>query len=133
MTNYKYFRFYQPNPDKTKDKGDCAIRALCAATGKSWLDVFDALVASARKRFCLPNDMDNIAGFLETEGFTPCNIHPKKGQKRPTMKDLLKRHPNTVLVGRCAHHVLCARDGKVMDTWDSSERPLYKYWIKNEI
>ena len=132
MTNYKYFQYFQPNPDKTKNKGDCTIRALCAATNKDWVTVFDSLVYMARKQYDMPNSMDVVIGFLEAEGFVKQTISVKKGQHRPTMQTLIKKHPKTILFGRCAHHVNCAKGGKVLDLWDTSEMPLYAYWIKPE-
>jgi len=132
MANYKYFHYFQPNPDKTKEKGDCAIRTLCAATDKDWLTIYDKLTAIGREIYDVPISMDAIAIFLENENFTPYKISLKKGQKRPTMQTLIKKYPRKIIVGRSTHHISCARNGKVMDLWDSSSRPLYKYWLKNE-
>lgn len=132
MTNLTYYRYFQPNPDIVNDKGDCAIRALCAATDEDWLSVFDDLVVLARKHYTILNDMDVLAEYLEARGFTPCKVSVKKGTKRPTMRDLIRKYPGYIIVGRCSKHIMCATKGKVKDSWDSSLRPLYKYWIKPE-
>ena len=130
MTNYKYYKYFQPNPDSAKEKDDCVIRALCIATGKTWLQVFDELVPIARRTFDVIESIDVVVTYLEKQHFTVCKVSVKKGQKRPTMQKLIRDYPNKIIVGQCANHVMCAKDGKVMDIWDSSDRPLYRYWIK---
>ena len=132
MTNYKYYHYFNPNPKSVKEGEDCTIRALCAATGKSWLEIFDAMAVIARRNYDIIACMDTVSEFLDEHGFTACKISVKRGQKRPTMQTLIRQHPNMIIVGECAHHVMCARGGKVLDRWDSSTRPLYKYWIKEE-
>ena len=129
---YKYFYYFNPNPIKTRETGDCSIRSLCVATNKSWLDVYDKLASIGRKNFTVMSDMGNIKEFLEDEGFTPCKVTVKKGSRRPTMRELIKQYPGKIIFGQCSSHVMCARNGKVMDIWDSSLRPLYKYWLKEE-
>lgn len=129
----KYYEYFNPNPEPGTGiytKGDCSIRACCVATGKSWLEVFDDLTAMARKTFNITGETKTVAGYIESEGFTPYKVTVKKGSKRPTMKSLIKENPGKIIVGLCAHHFMCARGGKVLDVWDSSERPLYKYWMK---
>lgn len=132
MTNYKYFSYFNPNPDPVKDAGDCTIRAMCAATGESWLEVFDEMAMIARRNFNIIAEMETVGDFLDNHGFTPCKVTIKRGQKRPTMQTLIRQFPGKIIVGQSAHHVLCARKGKVLDRWDSSQRPLYKYWLKDE-
>ena len=41
MTKDKYFKYYNPNPEGHEDACDCVVRALCAATGLSWYEVYD--------------------------------------------------------------------------------------------
>lgn len=132
MANYKYFQYFQPNPDPATNRGDCVIRAFCAACQEDWLAIFDELVILARKRYTILNDMDVVKEFLDNHGFTPCTISVRNGKKRPTMQTLIKQYPNHIIIGRCSKHIICARGGKVRDLWDSSQRPLYKYWIKQE-
>lgn len=132
MTTYKYFRYFQPNPDKVKEKDDCVIRALCAATGKTWEQVFDELVILARKNHDVIESIDIVLEYLEKQNFTLCKVNVKKGKKRPTMQKIIRENPGYTLVGQCANHVMAAKGGLVMDLWDSSDRPLYRYWMKPE-
>ena len=130
MTNYKYYHFFQPNPEPSKRKGDCVIRALCVATDQDWLTVFDEIVQIARKQFDIINGNNVYPEYLKKYGFTEYKVTNKKGTKRPTMKSLIKQYPDKIIVGHCSKHVTCAKNGKVYDTWDTTERPLYKYWVK---
>jgi len=41
---------YNPNPIPGKRVGDCAIRACCKATGRTWNEVFDDLVQIAYRQ-----------------------------------------------------------------------------------
>ena len=129
MTDYRYYQYYQPNPDPAKAKGDCVIRALCAATESEWIDVFDQLTYIARNTYDIPNGKDCFTTFLANHQFTQYKVTNKKGTKRPTMKSLIKQYPDKIIVGHCSHHLTCARDGKVRDTWDTTEKPLYSYWM----
>lgn len=129
----KYYEFFEPNPSVAmgqKGKGDCTIRALCAATGKTWLEVFDELVKIARERFDEVNALTVVIEYAERLGFMPCKVTVKKGTKRPTMKTLIQKYPGKIIIGQCAGHMMCAVGGVVRDRWDSSEKPLYKYWVK---
>ena len=40
---------YNPNP-RSRRVGDCAIRACCKATNRTWNEVFDALVQIAYRQ-----------------------------------------------------------------------------------
>ena len=102
-TSTKYFDFFDLNPSPDKGKNDCSVRAICAATGKSWIEVFDLLVNAARKNCAMPNSADTIAEVLDNEGFSPCSITVKKGMRRPTMRSLMGQYPDKIIVGRCAH------------------------------
>lgn len=50
MDRWEYFN---PNPVKDKRTGDCAVRAICKATGFDWETVFAGLMVQA----CALSDM----------------------------------------------------------------------------
>ena len=125
----KFFQFTNVNPTG-EEKGDCALRALAVALGISWMEAFDMMVATARPMYLMPNEVEVIDKILTEHGFKAMTVH--RGKKRPTLTSLIKEYPNHIIVGRIAHHMATAKDGKVRDLWNSSERSLYKYWIKEE-
>ena len=126
-----FYEFYNANP-KGKRAEDCGIRMLSLALGISWDETVDLLVPKAHKYKDAPESTKCIVAVLEEHGFIPMKVDVRKGFGRPTMCHIIKERPGYIIVGLCAHHFTCAKDGKVRDIWDSSTRPLYKYWIKKE-
>lgn len=127
----KFYQYYNANP-KGLETGDCSVRCLATALNISWDEAVDLACAVAHETKIEPFGRKMVEIVLERNGFTPMKIKLEKG-KRPTMKTLLPKYDGYIIVGRIAHHVMCAKCGKVKDIWNSSERPLYKYWIKKEI
>lgn len=125
------FKYFQPNDKDIKDDyGDCVVRALCKALDKNWLEVFDLLAEKAREYQCMTNGKQAYAAVLRDHGFTYKGISNKKGTKRPTVKRFAVDN-RSICVMRTAHHIVTGRDGYFYDTWDSGEKSLYGYWIKN--
>ena len=127
----KFFQFTNVNPTG-KEVGDCSIRCIAVALDKKWEEAFDLLAAKARESYCCMDEVEAVSGVLKDSGFTEMKVGVKKGKKRPTLTDLIKEYPNHIIVGQIAHHFATAKDGKVRDLWNSSERSLYKYWIKED-
>lgn len=94
-------------------------------TGKSWLDVYDELTALGRDLLAPPNDKVTYQIYLDR--FAD-RIDVIKGGKRLTGKDLAKRKDGKTYVVRTAHHLATVQDGKVRDTWDSSDKSAYIIW-----
>ena len=126
----EYFEYYNANP-KGKRTGDCSVRCIATALGITWDEAVDLVCEMAHKIKVEPFGRKMVGRVLEEHGFMPMKIELKDG-KRPTMKTLLQKYKGYIIVGVIAGHEMCARGGKVKDIWNSSERPLYKYWIKKE-
>jgi len=126
---YDNFEYFQPNIHRC---GDCHIRCICAATGLSWLEVFDKLVESARKNQWNVGEVDNITECLSDLGFTWVPIKPKRGEIRPTVARFARTHKDASYVMRVSNHVVGGHDGKYMDIWDCGYKSLYGYWIKEK-
>ena len=126
---------------KTERAGDCVTRAICNATGKDYLEVYNALNELAKKerigkrKRSISNARTGVyrstyGKYLESLGytFTPlksigsgCRVHlcseelPSKG---------------TYIV-KCSKHLTCVKDGVLYDTYDGSRdgtRCVYGYW-----
>lgn len=126
MTNKNIY--YNPNPAK-KEVGDCVIRAICKATGKSWRDVYLELCDLGLELSDMPNGDTTWKEYLTREGFTyvPCKV--KRGEKRPKV-NTIKIPNNTRAVLRVANHLVTIENNKYYDLWDSGECSVYGYWIK---
>ena len=125
----KYYEFYNANP-KGKRAEDCGVRAVALALGVSWDEAIDLLVAKAHKYKDAPESDKCVRAVIEENGFVPMKVDVRFGNTRPTMCEVIEMYKGYVIVGAIAHHYMAATDGKVKDIWNSSERPLYKFWIK---
>ena len=128
--NTKYFEFYNANP-KDRRTGDCSVRCVATALGITWDEAVDLVCEMSHKTKIEPFGRKMVDKILVANGFMPMKIKLENG-KRPTMATLLDKYKGYIIVGIIAHHEMCARGGKVLDIWDSSNRSLYKYYIKKE-
>lgn len=123
------YAYYNQNPTN-KSVGDCPVRALSRALGKSWDETY---VGLALKGFCLgdmPN-ADSVWGpYLREHGFTR-HLIPDECPDCYTVADFSADHPiGTFILSMPGRHVLCVQDGHWFDSWDSGgEIPVY-YWTK---
>ena len=75
------FKEVNKNPKKRK-AGDCAIRAICNAEGKSWLEVFDALVEIARRECFAPTNMNVINEYLSPKSSPSLEKQTNKNSRK---------------------------------------------------
>lgn len=120
---------YNANPKKLK-VGDCAIRAVSVATGLSWDDSYKLLANSGFKLKCAMNDVEAVDDTLRGLGFLVGKIRITKGDKRPKVKDFAQQHPDWYSILRVANHIVACGRGNYVDTWDSGDCSVYKYWYK---
>lgn len=137
-----YFHFYNANP-KNRICGDCVVRAISVATGKSWDDVLDGLHDIAKKHKLMTNDVKCYEKYLMSLGW--------RKQKQPRKDDNSKYrgwefcqslqndpwqwtghegpgHPPIVaFIG--THHIVCIVNGKVWDHWNSTGGCIGNYYI----
>ena len=121
---------YNPNP-KGLQVGDCVIRALAKATGKTWEQVYIALCVEGLGMCDMPSANRVWGHWLQEQGFKR-NFLPDACPSCYTVAQFTADHPSGLFILCMDGHVACVEDGSIFDTWDSSERvPLY-YWIKEE-
>lgn len=119
------FAYTNTHPTGIKSHGDCVFRAISIATGKTWLDVYDELTALGRELLAPPNDKLTYTTYLDR---IADRVPVMVNKKRLTAKDLAKRKDGATYVVRQANHLVTVKDGKVRDTWNSSERGSYLIW-----
>lgn len=117
------------NP-KHRRTGDCAVRAVSAATGQDWYEAFDGLSALARKKASVPNDATIVGLYLEQNGFIKRSCKPEAGKNRQTVKELAGTLNKPALVRVANHFVAIDGKGNYVDTWDSGAKCAYTLWIK---
>ena len=125
----KRFVYFQPNSKDRKNRyGDCVIRAIAGATGQPWQAAFEGLIPYALSAQCMPNGRPCYEAYLKDHGFTYHGFRTRKGEHRPTVEKFAKEHKEGVYIAFMKNHVVCIRDGKYYDTWDSGNYYLYGYF-----
>ncbi len=121
---------FNPNP-KRKLVGDCVIRAIAKATGKSWEDVYMDVVLQGFTMKDMPSSNDVWGTYLHQNGFTR-HIIPDTCPSCYTVTDFCIDNPNMTGILATGTHVIAVEDGNYFDTWDSGmETPIY-FWQKEE-
>ena len=121
---------YNPNP-VGKSVGDCTVRALCAATGKSWQETYTALTVEGYRLCDMPSANHVWGAFLKSRGWHRKAIEDTCPECY-TVEAFCKDHPKGRFVLALSGHVVCVDDGDWFDSWDSGDCvPLY-YWEKKE-
>lgn len=122
------YKPYNANPDG-RNVGDCTVRAISLATGKSWEEVYTALALQGYMMGDMPSANHVWGAYLRQQGFRR-HIVPDSCPDCYTVADFAADHPSGVYVLAPAGHVVCVADGDWYDTWDSGRKvPLY-YWQK---
>lgn len=124
--------YFQPNKKDLKDKvGDCQVRALCKALGKTWLEVFDLTIPMCRELqtyTIFDCDLNKTKECMSRLGFEYHGVSNKRGTTRPTIDSFAKEHPTGTYVCTVARHVVAVVDGRYYDTWDSGYKSMYGYY-----
>ena len=121
---------YNPNP-LSKSVGDCVVRALCAATGRSWEGIYTALCVEGMRMGDMPSANAVWSALLRDLGYRR-GVLPAKCPDCYTVFDFARENPRGVFVLALSGHVVTVVDGNWWDAWDSSnETPLY-FWERTE-
>lgn len=119
--------YYNPNPAGAHVE-DCVIRAICAATGETWDDVYTELAAEGFNAKNMPSSNATWRGFLRKRGFQRAII-PNTCPDCYTVADFADEHPHGAYILGTGSHAVTVVDGAVLDIWDSrGEVPIYYYY-----
>lgn len=123
------YTYYQPNP-AGKSVGDCTVRALSKALGKTWEQTYVGLALEGFQRGDLPNADTVWSKYLFDHGFRRHFI-PDEGIGTYTVSEFADENPEgTFILSMPGQHVVCVVDGRYFDSWDSgNEMPLY-FWSR---
>lgn len=121
-------KYFNPNP-KNLDVADCVVRALCKATGESWVDMYTQLFELGLEVCDMPNGNTTWKEYVARhESFIERKLQIRKGVKRPTVRTFCKAHPKGTYLLSLANHLVTVQDGCYYDIWDCGEKSVYKYW-----
>lgn len=125
---YKYFN-NSPNGNKV---GDCVIRAISAATGTPWGEVYIELCLQGYLMGDLPSSNAVWHKYLTTKGWTR-EFVSNDCPVCYTVEDFSREHPDGVYIIGTGTHATVVIDGDIFDTWDcSGEQPIYFYYKQEE-
>lgn len=111
--------------------GDCTVRAIARATGKTWDETHIGLCLQGLTMGDMPSANSVWGAYLRQQGFIR-NVVPNTCPDCYTVAEFATDHPRGVYVLALSSHVVCVEDGTYFDTWDSgSEIPLF-YWAKED-
>lgn len=112
------FQYYNANP-LGRRVNDCTVRAISLALNESWDETYEKLSQFARVRGLMPDDIMCIDEFLERHFVQLCGC---KYTYQITVGDFIKQHPYGTYLITMNGHITCAKDGKIYDTFDPSDR-----------
>ena len=118
--------YYNPNPN-SKSVGDCVVRAIAKATGRSWDQAYLELCIQGflMKDFGDSNQVWD--SYLRGCGFKR-RIISNTCPNCYTIMDFCYDHPFGIYVLATGNHVVAVIDGEYYDSWDSgNEIPIYYY------
>ena len=132
------FLYFNPNPDAStfksgKPKGwtrdDSSIRAICAATGSNWNNIFNKLCEIASKHHDMPNSKNVINEFCILNNFKYCTYgKPTSGVKRLTVKQFANEHSIGTYILYLRNYFICIKDGCQFNTVEMNNDSVYSYW-----
>ena len=122
---------FNPNPS-AKRVGDCTVRALSKALNQSWDKTYLWLCIYGFIMSDMPSANAVWGAYLKNRGFKR-NIIPDTCPDCYTLADFCNDYPQGTYVVALSGHVVTIENGKVYDSWDSTnEIPIY-FWSRKEV
>lgn len=126
------WHYYNPNP-RGKSVGDCTIRAISRATGKTWEETFIELALQAYIMGDMPSSNAVTTRYLLSDGFVLTPLPESCSADCYTASDFCADHPTGIYILCTGSHILTVIDGVIYDSWDSSNVvPVYFFQKRGE-
>lgn len=127
------FHYYNANP-KNRITTDCVIRAISTATDIPYNQVVMGLAEMQCQTGYDEADVTLIDKYLSSKGWTKHKQPRKEDNTKYTGKDFCLRMANKhvrYVANIGGHHIVAIVNGKVYDTWDSTDGCIGNYWEKH--
>ena len=120
------YEFTNPHPKGIKT-GDCVVRAVALAFDKDYLEARRELNKAKRElKFDSYKDAKFIYDYLKE--YERLIIAVERGKPRMKAAEFVWKYGKGTYIVKMAKHIACIKDGKLLDTWDSSEKTIYTAW-----
>lgn len=124
--------FIKKNLNPVNNKvADADIRAVAAACNISWEQAFLGLNEIALSMKSVSYDVKVVEQFMKENGFLVGQVKVPKGSKRPTVREFSENNPELVAVVRISGGYTACAYGNYVDTWDTGDSAIYKYFYKH--
>ena len=122
------FTYRNENPDGIHTS-DCVVRAIAAANGMTWEEVFDGLAEVARELHTMPNDRTAYEKYLKSLGWVRRKqMKHADGTKYSGSEFARAMGDRNIICHIGVHHLTCIIGGRVNDIWDCSSRKVGIWW-----
>lgn len=123
------FHYYNANP-KNRITVDCSFRAISTALNQDYNQTVMEMAELMCKTGYALDDKKGIKAYLALKGWI-MHLQPRHldGTKY-TGKEFCKEFEGTCIANIGGHHIVCIKDGKVLDTWDSTNGCIGNYWTE---
>lgn len=111
--------------------GDCVIRAISTALDQSWDETYIGIAVEGLKMADLPSSNAVWSAYLRRKGYSRHLVPEDKEDVVYTVENFAERHPQGTYILALDGHVVCVKDGDILDAWDSSHEVPIFYWEKN--
>ena len=122
------FVFYNNNPNGNY-VGDCSIRAIAKALGKTWEDAYIALCAEGLMYHDMPSSPYVIGMYLKKQGYERKMI-PNICPDCTTLRAFVEDHKTGTFIIVTDGHIVTAIDGDYYDIWDSGDEIVLYYYME---
>lgn len=121
---------YNKNP-AGRNVGDCAVRAIGVALNTDWETAYALIALNGYLMADMPSSDSVWSAVLRQHGFYRAAI-PDTCPDCYTAEDFCHDHPRGTFVLGFGGHVATVQDGRLFDSWDSSQEIPQFYWFKKE-
>ena len=125
------WEYFDPNPVRS-GAIDCAVRAIAKALNVSWEKAYVMLSVNG---FLMGNiiSADEVWGsILRQHGFKRQIVPDTCPDDCYTVEMFCEDHQEGTYIVKSQDHVACIQDGRLFDSWDSSQKTVIYFWYKEK-
>lgn len=117
---------------KEQNSGDCVVRSISLAMGKTWQEVYSDLCTIGAKLYRMPNESQVFERYLKEQGWEKHPAPRVNGNHRVLAKDFAISTKEICIAKVGAHHLSCIINNKIHDIWNCGLKSVGNYWTKKQ-